>query len=198
MLTALIALAVVLGIATAANLVLTFAVIRRLRTLEEGGTGAPDALPAVGTAVGGFSAVTTTGAEVTEADVADGDAFAGFVMVGCTPCGKLIESLAGGAATGADDPLFFVVGDPESPETRRMAATLAPVGRVSVVAEKSPATAAFGRISAFPTLLRLKDGVIAAAGHDLDDVVPASARHPKTESKSDPQTDRPARVKEAV
>ncbi|GAA2808843.1 hypothetical protein RMN57_06535 [Kitasatospora sp. CM 4170] len=178
MLTALIVLAVVLGIATAANLVLTFAVIRRLRTLEEGGgTGAPDALPAVGTAVGEFTAVTTSGEEVSAADVAAGDAFAGFVMVGCTPCGTLIESLAGGAATGAADPLFFVVGDPESPETRRMTAALGPVGRVAVVAERSAATAAFGQVSAFPTLLRIKDGVIAAAGHELGDVVPAAAHH---------------------
>ncbi|MGW4891990.1 hypothetical protein ACWEQL_06935 [Kitasatospora sp. NPDC004240] len=190
MLTALIALAVVLGIATAANLVLTFAVIRRLRALEEGGTGAPAALPAVGTPVGEFSAVTISGQEVTRADVTAGDAFAGFVMVGCTPCGALLESLAAGAATGSDDPLFFVVGDPENPETRRMTATLAPVGRVAVVAEKSPATAAFGHISAFPTLLRIEDGLIAAAGHDLDEVVPASARRAAA--------DRPALVGESV
>ncbi|WP_405358874.1 hypothetical protein OG535_05965 [Kitasatospora sp. NBC_00085] len=190
MLTALIALAVVLGIATAANLVLTFAVIRRLRTLEEGGPGAPDALPAVGTAVGEFSAVTTFGEELTVADVASGDAFAGFVMVGCTPCGTLIDSLAGGAATGADDPLFFVIGDPESPETRRMTAALGAVGRVAVVAEKSSATAAFGQVGAFPTLLRLKDGVITAAGHELADVVPAPAHRA--------QADRPAPVRETV
>jgi len=190
MLTALIAAAVVLGIATAANLVLTFAVIRRLRALEEGGTAAPASLPAVGTAVAEFSAVTIAGEEVTAADVAVGDAFAGFVMVGCTPCGRLIESLADGAVTGADDPLFFVVGDPEDPETRRMTAALDPVGRVAVVDEKSSATAAFGQISAFPTLLRLKDGVIAVASHDLDDVVPASA--------GGAETDRPAPIGAAV
>ncbi|WP_406208087.1 hypothetical protein OH807_36110 [Kitasatospora sp. NBC_01560] len=191
MLTALTAAAVVLGIAVAANLVLTFAIIRRLRALEEGGTGgAPDALPAVGTAVAEFAAVTTSGVEVTAADVAVGEAFAGFVMVGCTPCGTLIDSLAGGAVTGADDPLFFVVGDPDDPETRRMSALLGPVGRVAVVAEKSAATAAFGQVSAFPTLLRIKDGVIAAAGHDLADVVPASAYRART--------DRPAPVRETV
>ncbi|MFI9328326.1 hypothetical protein ACIGZJ_12380 [Kitasatospora sp. NPDC052868] len=190
MLTALIVSTVALGLAIAANLVLTFAVIRRLRTLEEGGTGAPDALPAVGTAVAEFSAVTTYGEELTAADVAAGDAFAGFVMVGCTPCGTLIESLAGGAATGAADPLFFVVGDPENPETRRMTAALDAVGRVAVVAEKSSATAAFGQVGAFPTLLRLKDGVITAAGHDLADVVPATAHRTGA--------DRPAQVRETV
>ncbi|MEU8588821.1 hypothetical protein AB0C59_17745 [Streptomyces sp. NPDC048664] len=192
MLTTLIVLAVLLGVATAANLALTFAVVRRLRVLEEGGTSAAAVLPSTGTAVAEFSAVTTTGEEVTAADVAGGDAFAAFVMVGCTPCGNLIESLAGGASTGAENPLFFVVGDPESQEARRMAGTLGAIGRVAVVAEHSSATAAFGRIGAFPTLLRLKDGVIAAAGHDLGDVVlPATARPAATAT-------RPAQAEELV
>ncbi|MCX4750515.1 hypothetical protein OG455_34245 [Kitasatospora sp. NBC_01287] len=178
MLATLSVLASVLGIATAVNLSLTFAVIRRLREMEAGqGGAAAEKLPPTGFPVAEFTAETVSGRSLSRADIAGGEALVGFVMVGCGPCAQLIDSLTGGADTGVADPLFFVIGDPSSAEAQGIAGKLSPVGDVALVADVPALTAAFGGVRSYPTLIRLRDGVIVQAGHNLDGVrAPTAAR----------------------
>lgn len=189
MLVTLCVLAAILGIATALNLSLTFAVIRRVKDIEASPGGGGEKLPPVGFTVREFSTETVTGRPVARTDIAAGDRFVGFVMVGCGPCAKLIESLGGDddgvLRTGGTAPLFFVVGDAGS-EAEEIAAKLSAVGDVAVLTDKAEVTAAFGNVASYPTLLRLRDGVVTHAGHTLEGVgLPISAA-------------RPARIKETV
>ncbi|WP_030461677.1 hypothetical protein [Kitasatospora sp. NRRL B-11411] len=166
---ALCILAAALGIATALNLSLTFAVIRRLREIESRPIGpGMDRLPAVGTAIGGFDAGTTAGGRLGRADLAAGEFLAGFVMTGCGPCADLVAELDRTAAVDTEKTLFFVTGDPEAEETAALAAKLGRFGRVVLVGHNSSVTAAFGGVMAYPTLLRIRDGVITHAGTTLD------------------------------
>ncbi|MCM2420609.1 hypothetical protein [Streptomyces sp. RKAG293] len=170
MLVTLCVLAAVLGIATALNLSLTFAVIRRVKDIEAGSGEGGRKLPPVGLSVGEFRAETVTGRPVARTDVAAGERFVGFVMVGCGPCAQLIESLDGDGGllrTGGTEPLFFVVGEAGS---EVIAAKLSAVGEVAVLADETEVAAAFGNVASYPTLLRLRDGVVTHAGHTLDGV----------------------------
>ncbi|MGE7439381.1 hypothetical protein [Kitasatospora sp. NPDC001175] len=178
-------LTAVLGIATTVNLMLTCAVIRRLREIESRPAGSDDKLPAVGTRVGEFSAETVAGQHIDRSDVAAGDSLVGFFLVGCAPCAKLIDALTSGADLSLLDPLFFVSGDAASAEAQEIAAKLGRVGRVALIGAEPELTDAFGGIGTYPILLRVRDGVISQAGRTLDSVVAVpSAGSVRTEAQA--------------
>jgi thiol-disulfide isomerase/thioredoxin len=171
---AFVVLAVLLGLATAANLLFTFAVIRRLRALEERGgpASAAPALPAVGSAVGEFTVLTTGNERLGRSSVSTGQVLVGFVSVGCAPCRALVEEVAAGTLAVDGRCLFLVSGD-SSIEAARMAEVLSELGPAAIVTDQPEVAAAFGGVNAYPTLLRLDEGVIVAAGHELAAVQPA-------------------------
>ncbi|WP_354645354.1 hypothetical protein [Kitasatospora camelliae] len=177
MLPALIALTALLAIATAANLLLTFAVVRRLRAVEEAGPPAPRR-PPVGTRVADFTAPAVSGRTVTRADLLGGERVVGFLQVGCGPCADLIDTLAGHPALAALPGYFFVSGDPSDPLAREMAGKLGVLGEVALVGDGLDVPAAFGGVEAFPTLLVVRDALVTASGHDLAALPRSAERDP--------------------
>lgn len=177
MLGTLAAAVIVLTILTLINIALLFAVIRRLRGVEQRGAGpVVDPLPAVGLRVGEFQAPALDGSVLTSAEVAgtaDGaDRLVAFVMTGCEPCAKFVAKLRDGSPAGFDRTFFFITGDPRTEATAALVAELNDLGRVAMLAEEGPVGPAVGGIGSYPTVLRINDGVVAAAGHQLDEVFP--------------------------
>ncbi|MEV4415757.1 hypothetical protein [Catellatospora sp. NPDC049609] len=168
MLASLWGVVAVLSVATVLNLVLCLAIIRKLRSAPLG--AAEDRhLPVVGTAVGDFAA-TGDDAVLRRADLPT-TAVVGFFSASCAPCKSTIARIAAGEHDlPPGDRLWFVVADAGDPAARPMVTGLSGTGRVAVVDGGDPVLRAFGGINGYPTLLEVRDGVIRAASHDLDEL----------------------------
>lgn len=151
MLAALTAVVAVLVPLTAVNLILLFAVIRRLRDAESRTASQNPTLPAVGTAVGAEAASL----------VAD-KKFAACVLVGCEPCAAQIEALRTDTRFSPEDIVFFVFGGDDE-ATAELAASVADLGTVVRTTVGGPVGAALGGVTSFPTLLRTDGERILAA-----------------------------------
>jgi hypothetical protein len=152
---------VLLAAAVAGNLLLTFALIRRVRDLQNRSVVPhDDGLPATGTPVGPFSLDRIDGGTLGTEDLATSDVLVGFFAAGCSPCTAVVADLL-------DDPpteRFVALVDSGEPEpTTELATRLSAIAdEVAVVPWDSTAPAAFGQ-EGFPALLRVRDGVIVEA-----------------------------------
>jgi hypothetical protein len=175
-----VSVSAVVAVATAVNLVLLLAVVRRLRLLEARGPQpfVPSALPAAGTVVGSFRAADTSGAEMTEADLAGGPRLVAFVMTGCDPCHGVLTSLRTDTRFDPARTLILVAGEAGSARAREVLELADGLGRVAMVEHGGPVTVAFGRVDGFPALLSVRDGVVVSSGRQLDDVAPAGSLSP--------------------
>ncbi|MFI6376475.1 hypothetical protein [Streptomyces sp. NPDC050546] len=141
------------------DLLLTLAVLRRLRDRPDGTTGADTGGIPVGAAVGSFATRCVEGVPLTERDLADG-ALVAFFTTGCLPCrNKLPGFVAEAGAMGGRRQVIAVVVSPgatqeetaeETAEAETMARQLSPVARVLVEQPDGPCTAAFD-VTAFPS-----------------------------------------------
>jgi len=169
--TTFLAMAVlVMGIVTVVNLVLLFAVIRRLRATE--GSLALPHLPAIGQPVGRFSVRALDSTQISDRDLALGSTIVGFVTPGCGPCKDLTQALQAEPWTGPL-PVIFVTGPAE--EAHALAEALASAVRTALVPEGGEVAGAFGGIEGYPTLVRVLDGVVVAAGRSLESVAEEAA-----------------------
>ena len=155
---------------TGFNLVLLFAVLRRLREVEGRQTPAPvDIKPAVGTRVGPWSVTLANGATLADADLgADlgADAVVLFLSPGCGPCARLVQQVADEPGVlGRGPALAVVVGD--TPGAHTYADVLPPNLPVAYAEQDDPVVAAFGGVDAFPTVVVVRAGVVRTSSHDL-------------------------------
>lgn len=162
----------ILAVATVANLILLFAVIRRLRTIEAG-LPEPSAPPRPGTSITGFHVTDTNGGPVCDADLAGGPHLVAFVMPGCDPCHAVLSSLPADKRFGPARTLVFVVGEPGEAAMRPVLDLTGGFGRTAIVEPGGSVTVAFGGVDWFPTLLSVSDGRVVSSGRSLDDVAPA-------------------------
>ncbi|MGA5361318.1 hypothetical protein [Streptomyces purpurascens] len=145
------------------DLLLTLAVLRRLRDRPHSTMGADSGGIPVGATVGSFATRCAEGAPLTERDIADG-ALVAFFTTGCLPCRNKLPAFVEEARTmGGRRQVIAVVVSPgatpdETAEAETMARQLAPVARVLVEEPDGPCTAAFG-VTAFPSQF-----AVAAAG----------------------------------
>ncbi|MEV0195051.1 hypothetical protein [Nonomuraea sp. NPDC050691] len=164
---------VLLAVVVAVHLLFTFALVSRIRELQQHG-GAPARnphLPKPGTVVRPFSVTDTDGAAITEADL-DGPVHVGFFQVGCGPCRMLSDALV--SAPPAARFVSIVQGDPQEPDaTARLVAKVGALGRVALIDVDDPVLTAF-EVVAFPTLLHTHGGVVTASGTRLDDFADAA------------------------
>ncbi len=167
---AAVVLATALGLL---NLLLTLAVLRRLREAAARERDAASGVIGTGRTPGDFAATDTDGRAVGRADLT------GRVLVGffSTTCGACVEELphfvarAGDMAGGRERVLAVVHGD--RPATDEMAGRLADVARVVVEDPDGPVGTAF-EVRAYPAWCLLDDGVVERT--DLGaDPVPATA-----------------------
>ena len=162
----LMAVVVVVGIVAAADLLLSFAVIRRLIALESGGLalGAAAGLsPAVGHRVGEFRMKLVTGGEFSQADLADARAMVTFLMPSCEPCEEAFAELRALPIPLATPLYVLVMGIEQDSDLSALIADLPAGAHVGTVLLGDAATDAFG-VTGFPTALITDDGLVRAVG----------------------------------
>ena len=161
----------VLGSGIVLNFLLTFALLGRVRALQEWmvAKSSVDAeLPRPGDPIGRFEALADDGGTLTD-DALSGVTLVGFFSPGCKPCETVKAELV--RSPPALPFLAFVDGSGADPSAaRRLGEALKAVARVAYTDDASPVLRAF-RDPAYPTLVRVENGAVAAAGHRLRDVL---------------------------
>jgi hypothetical protein len=159
----LTAVVVVVGVVATADLLLSFAVIRRVALLQSrpdhvtGGNSAP----AIGHQVGDFSVQMMNGGHFTRADLSGGDAVVAFLMSGCDPCEATAAELRQ-MPLALPVPLYvLIVGTQLDDDVFEITMGMPDGARVGVVPAGDPVTSAFG-LDGFPTVIALHDGVVRA------------------------------------
>ena len=162
-----------LAVVTAFNLLLMFAVIRRLRAaataVPPAATSVRSGQPAAGQQVAPFTARTLDGTDLSDSDLRTGTTVAVFLTATCPPCRDVAASLS--TLDLAAQRLVVFVVDGGGEEASAFAATLPPAARVALVPIAGPVTRAF-EVSLFPTVLVVLDGAVAFAGSRLPRIVP--------------------------
>ncbi|MGC4895992.1 TlpA disulfide reductase family protein [Micromonospora sp. DT31] len=163
---------ILVGTITVLNLLLTFAVIRRLRanaaaTASGSGSDFTGAVPAAGERPDTFVARDLDGAVLD--DEANPATLVGFFSTGCEAC---VEQLPTFVRHAADSPggrartVAVVQGDETQADS--FLRELTPVARVVLESGSSPVSTAF-RIGAFPSWVLLDtDGAVRDSGVGLD------------------------------
>ncbi|MFE1963113.1 hypothetical protein [Streptomyces sp. NPDC059479] len=166
------------------DLMLTLAVLRRLRDRPSGTAVIDEGGIPVGAAVGTFAAQCTKGVPLTEKDLADG-AVVSFFSPGCLPCRRKLPVFVEQATAlqGRRQMIAVVVtptGKPhEEAEAVAMAEQLAPVARVVAEDVEGPCAAAFG-VRAFPSQFTISavggaPPTVAAVGDAVFTTLPAGS-----------------------
>jgi len=157
------------------NLMLNLALVGRVRALTEtvaaqGATAVDRSLPRPGRPIGSFEIETTLGERITDESLREAATLVTFFITGCTTCeGIRAELLAGPPAIPV---LAFIHANGDAHAARAIGDALGPVARVAYFDEQNDSVGeAFGTVR-YPTLLRIQDGVVAASGRRLQDVVP--------------------------
>lgn len=162
-----------LAVLVVVNLLLSFALIGRLRVLQEmverGGVMKDPNLPQQGDPVRPFQAVTEEGEQLSDEALKAGVSLVGFFTSGCKPCATVRKQLLERPPTLPF--MAFVDGSPQDAETRELADALKKVARVAFTTPSAPPSQAF-EPPGFPTLIRVEDGKVAASGNRLSDVLP--------------------------
>lgn len=162
-----------LTLATAVNLQLCFAVMRRLRSAGPTGHAEP-AIPAglspvVGTRLPAFDSSDRRGVPVRSSDWASGRHQLVLLTPTCKACVALLDTLRAdpAAVAGAALRSFLVIADEDATGLDQLVADLEPYGRVALLSLEDPPVTALGRVEVFPTVLDLWDGEITRVGHRL-------------------------------
>ncbi|ANZ38959.1 hypothetical protein BBK82_25705 [Lentzea guizhouensis] len=150
---------------TVLNLVLLFAVIRKLRDQPRHPELKPQTL-APGTAVRQFEATTTTGATITEESLTS--TVVAFVSPSCAPCRDLVASIPD-LVPRLGEPLLLVVVEELDDDTRDAVAGLDGVTVVAGI-ESTALTTAFG-VASYPTVARVAGRLVVSSGGKLTDVL---------------------------
>lgn len=168
-----LAISAILACATVANLVLLFAVIRRLRMLETGGP-VMSALPSPGMRIAKFHVTDADGRQLGDSDFTGGPHLVAFVMTSCDPCHAVLSALRTDPRFDPARTFIVIAGESGHEGTQQVIELTHGLGRIAVVDHDGPVAAAFGGVDAFPALVSVRDGRVVASGRSLDDVAPAS------------------------
>lgn len=159
---------VILALVAIGNTVLTFALIARIRTLQElveERLGMNGDLVQPGTPIGEFS---VPGDSIDATALATGTTLVGFFTPGCGKCEEAKASLL--AKPPPWPVIAFIEGSPYDPPSQAIADQLRGIARPVFVQHDTDATRAFG-VAGYPTLVRVTDGKVAIAGRTVAEVL---------------------------
>jgi hypothetical protein len=162
----LVAVVVVVGVVAAGDLLLSFAVIRRLADLQSRGVhagGSGGSSPAIGHRVGDFSVELLTGGVFTLADLAGTRAIVVFLMTSCEPCKAAVAELRALPAPLPSQLFILITGTATDGDVRAVAADMPAGALAGEISAPDATTRAFG-VDGFPTALTIEDGVVHASG----------------------------------
>lgn len=174
----LIAVVVVVGIVAGADLLLSFAVIRRLSALQArmqgGGSGTS---PAVGHKIGDFEVELLTGGVFTLADLMGEASIVIFLTTTCEPCQAAIAELRA-LPTPLSFPMYVLInGTDQDDDTAvlNVAADMPQGTRVAEISASHPVMQAFG-IDGFPSVLGVEDGIVRESDTRVSHVLETAHR----------------------
>lgn len=162
----------VLAVFVVINMLLTFALVGRIRLIQEtvaaGGAPRDPDLLAPGESIQPFEAITRTGDRLTEANLAVGATLIGFFTPNCKPCEESRSQLLGSPPRL---PLIaFVESTGDDDDAAAIAASLSAIARVAYTLDNDSVRRAF-RPTSYPTFVRVENGAVAASGHKLREVL---------------------------
>jgi hypothetical protein len=175
----LIAVVVVVGIVAGADLLLSFAVIRRVSALQarmQGGGGSSTS-PAVGHQIGDFEVELLTGGVFTLADLMQGASVVIFLTTTCEPCQAAIAELRD-MPTPVSFPMYVLINETDLDQDNAVLSVAAdmPQGtRVAEISASHPVMRAFG-IDGFPSVLGVEDGIVRASDYQVGRVLETAHR----------------------
>lgn len=158
----LVAAVILVGAVAGLDLVLTFAILRRLRTMQTRPVSSDEGaipLPSTGYIVPEFSIVDDLGTAVTRADLAEGHRTVVMLSPTCPPCKDMVATLE---ADRTGDALVFVMATVE--ESAEMTARLRAYRTIHITEDWAEQVF---QVAGYPAVLSLMDGVVTSAGHKL-------------------------------
>jgi hypothetical protein len=165
---ALTAVVVALSIAVAANFLLLLAVVRKLRLQRPAPPSVVD-LPRVGMKAPAFAVRDSDGRSIDDGFYPKpGEAVVAFLSDDCPPCERVKAELARDPIAGPF--LAFVQTASGGSQQTEFAAALARTGARTVLLKQGSDIPGRFSVSAFPTLLKLRDGIVVASSVSLADV----------------------------
>jgi len=166
----LIVAVVLLAVLGMLNLLLTLAIVRRMRTMSPV-QQPPEPLP-IGTAIRPFTAATLDGRTVSDRDLRGGQALVGYFSPGCPPCEAALPRFVSYAAgLDRDRVLAVIVGDPGDE-----AIALEAVAHVVAATEHAPVVEALSAYGYPAVFLLDEDGRVAAVDTTVDGLPMATTR----------------------
>ncbi|WP_112238824.1 TlpA family protein disulfide reductase [Kribbella monticola] len=167
-LTVAVVLLAVLGML---NLLLTLAIIRRMRTMNPVQLP-PEPLP-IGSAIRPFTAATIDGQTLSEHDLRGGQTLVGYFSPGCPPCEAALPRFVTYAAGLDRERVLAVIVDGTAADA---ADDLAAVARVVVASERDSVVDALSA-HGYPAVFLLdEDGRVAAADTTVEGLPMVTAR----------------------
>lgn len=164
---ALTGIVVALSVAVAANFALLLAIVRRMRLQRE--APSPIDVPRLGMQAPSFTVLDLTGQTVDDSFYSEhGEAVVAFLSDDCQPCERVKAELVRDPI--ADPLLAFVQTIDGGTEQAEFATALARAGARTVLLEQGSDIPKRFSVSAFPTLLRLHDGVVVGSSIKLADI----------------------------
>jgi len=152
----------------ALNLLLSLVLVRRVRSLQSliEERGIPDhMLPRIGASIVPFRVEMPDGSVITDETVRTGTTLIGFFLPNCPSCDRLHARLL-------EEPppwplLAFVEGGPDDPDALAVVEKYAALGRSGIANDEVQRAVGLSESAAFPTLVRIDNGIVTAAGRRL-------------------------------
>jgi hypothetical protein len=163
---ALTAMVTALSIGLAVNLLLTFAIVRRLR-LQQARSSVKFPLPSIGVDAPTFSVEDYKGRIIDDSLYARGTAIVAFLTHHCEPCDRAKAELI--RRPVVERLLVFLQAAPDASDEAFVEA--AALGGAWVVLDPGSELLERFSVRAFPTFLRVRNGIVVAAGLRPDEVL---------------------------
>jgi hypothetical protein len=168
---ALVAAVAFVGALGGMNLLLSLALARRLRLMHLGPADPHSGKTSPGVEVGSFKAMTLDGDFVTDEEFSAGSSLVAFLAVGCRACPPVKQEVLNSHLQ--EQLTIFIHGEAPGGGVPDFATDLSRRGRVILTRWDDAPRKAF-EVDGFPTVLRIVDGVVAASGFTLGEIVSAS------------------------
>jgi thiol-disulfide isomerase/thioredoxin len=165
-LAALTAIVTALSVGLAVNLALTLAIVRRLR-LQQAQPSRQLPLPPIGVHAPVLSLKDHEGRPINRSFYMEGGAVVAFLTHHCVPCDRAKADLLHGPIVGA---LLVVLQTAPDLRDEEFVDAVARAGARVVVLDSGSDLPGRFSVRAFPTFLRLRDGVVVASAVRLADV----------------------------
>lgn len=169
MIPVLAAVVVLVGAIAVADLLLSFAIIRRLSALSSRGAASAGE-PAPGHVIGEFRVRLLTGGEFTPDCLRREPATVVFLSPGCEPCRRAIAQLRE-LPVPLSRPLYVLIaGSAHDDDVLAVAAEMPAGAQVGAVAHDDTIMKAFGA-DGYPTIVNVVNGMVSSAGFQVSELL---------------------------